>query len=304
MPTNNLYRDVVGVIKGRFQIPTPHEGHVATIIEVLKRHRDVLLMLGTTYDSTIRDPYPFEVRRMMLQEMFPSVTIVEEAFISSSYEYRSNELTALIQAAFPGREAIIYGARDSIVHTYKGVFPVVELPTLSQGLNATTVRENIPYRNSVEFREGYGRAVADRKPIPHPAVDVVPVWPNTRQVLLISKPEDEGKMRFAGVFYDPELDGSFEDSARRCIDKELGGINAGSPVPVGSHKIFDPRYRKTRDGVVTTLMRMGYNGETPKPGLGIERIDWMPMWYDEVPDFIIDMHKPLAELIRHRWSGC
>lgn len=304
MPANNPYLDVVGVIKGRFQIPYPHEGHFATVEEVLKRHRDVLLILGTTYDSTIRDPYPFEIRRMMLQEMFPSVTIVEEAFISSSYEHRSNELTALIRAAFPGREAIIYGARESIVHTYKGVFPVVELPTLPQGLNATEVRESIPYRNSVEFREGYARAIVDRKPIPYPAVDVAPIWANVREVLLISKPEDEGKLRFAGVFYNPELDNSFEDAAWRCVKKELGGINVGSPVIAGSRKIFDPRYRKTRDGVVTTIVRFGYNGEAPAPGPGIERVVWVPMWYGDAPDFIIDMHKPLAEVIGHHWSGC
>jgi hypothetical protein len=121
--------------------------------------------------------------------------------------------------------------------------------------------------------------------------------------MLIGKPEGGGKLEFAGVLYNPDIDESFEDAARRCVVQELGNIVVGIPMSVGSHKIISPRYPGP-DGAVTTLMRVGYNGTEPPASPGISKVVWVPMWYDQAPDFIIDAHKPLAELIKRRWSGC
>jgi hypothetical protein len=54
-------------------------------------------------------------------------------------------------------------------------------------------------------------------------------------------------------------------------------------------------------------MRMGWADGELKVPTGLEpgvSAKWVPMWFDQVPDTIIEMHRPLAQLLRTRWSGC
>lgn len=290
----------VGVIKGRFQTPEPHDGHTFTIREVRKRHSDVLVILGSTYQPTTHDPLPFELRKMMLQSLFPDIMIIEDQSNAKSYERRSHELTALIGSVFPGREAVIYGARDSIVHTYNGPFPVVEIETVYDG-SATEIRTKVPYRNTVHFREGYIRAINDHKAVFYPAVDVAIASPNIGQALMIELDEEDGQLRFPGVFFDPKLDDTYEGAAARCITKEVGSIITASLLPVGSRKIDDWRYRKTNDGVVSMMIRCVYSSGTPTPGHGIKAVHWVK--FESVLSVVAPAHRPLAELMAHRWFG-
>lgn len=286
-----LNAKTVGVIKGRFQTYEPHKGHCYTIHEVRKRHQDVLIILGTTYDSTDRDPLPFVLRKMMLEGMFPGVTIIEDPSSPRSYKNRSRELDELIESSYPGRDAVIYGARDSIVHTYRGKFRVALTRTVFAG-SATEMRENIPYLNSTDFRKGYIRGVVDRKPVFYPAIDVAVVHGNTGDVLMIGLTEEGRKLRFPGVFFNPEVDDSYEDAAMRCVAKEVPGIGVGSPIIIGSTKIDDWRYRKTRNGVVTLLTKASWNGGEPRPGKGIARVKWVE--WENVPRVVSKTHRPLA----------
>lgn len=298
----------VAVVVGRFHVPQLHEGHVSLFETAFRECDEVLAVLGTPYTLSENDPLSFELRRLMLMGRFPHrpLRIIESPSLPSSSEARSQLLDEIIDLECAGKRPVIYGSSDSIVHKYTGRHPTRETDTITS-VRGTEIRKAIMPKDSVVFREGAIYAVRTLKPRPYPAVDVAPVWGNRKEVMLISKPEDEGKFRFAGVFYNPNepaFDESFENAARRCIDKELGGINAGIPVPVGSRKIIDPRFKRTRDGVISTLMRVSYAGQTPALSPGIVRIEWMPMWFDEVPGYIIDMHRPLAEILRRQWFGC
>lgn len=290
----------VGVVKGRFQTYEPHAGHDYTVHYAMARHETVLIIVGTRYNSTTHDPLPFPLIKMMLEGRYPGVMVVEEKTSRASYAKRSEDLTELITKVCPGCEAVIYGARDSIVHTYRGPFKVVEVPTLPQKLSATQMRENIPYRNSVDFRKGYMRAANDRPPIPYPAVDVAVLDHSGCKVLLIGLADEQPKLRFPGVFFDMKLgDRSYEDAAVRCVDKELPGVSAHSPVAVTSVIVPDRRYRQTKDGVITQIIRLTYEKGVARTTAGITEarwVEWNKVGYVIAPD-----HKPIYQALKKRF---
>jgi hypothetical protein len=266
----------------------------------MARHETVLIIVGTRYNSTTHDPLPFPVIKMMLEERYQGVVVVEEKTSRASYAKRSEDLTGLIAQVCRNRDAVIYGARDSIVHTYQGPFKVVEVPTLPQQLSATKMREHTPYVNSVDFRKGYMRAANDRPPIPYPAVDVAVLDQSTCKVLLIGLADERPKLRFPGVFFDMKMgDRSYEDAAIRCVEKELPGISAHSPVAITSVIVPDRRYRQTKDGVITQVIRLTYEKGiacVKNDIIATRWVDWQKVGYIITPD-----HKPIYHALKKRF---
>lgn len=294
--------DVVGVIAARFQVPELHEGHRHTIEMVLKNHKTVLFILGVAYTSTDKDPLPFEMRVMMIKSAYPNTEciFVPSPSLTSSKLRRSQILDDLIASTIRDRQAILYGARDSIVHNYVGVYEKVELPTITT-TSATVIRNSTEAINSVDFRKGVIWGAVNRKPISYPTVDVAIVQRNISEVLLVGWKEDEGKLRFPGSFFLSELDQSFEDTGIRCIAKEIPGITIGRPQLIASKKIFDRRYRKTKDGIVTTLMMTNYGGGKIEVGEGVDSVQWVD--FNKVPEVLVEAHQPLGEIMQNRWYG-
>lgn len=291
-------KEVVGIIVGRFQTPSLHKGHRALFRHVIARHKTVLVVLGTTYTPSENDPYAYEIRVGMITSTFPKQRfkfICSEA-LPPKDQARSRVLDLRIKAAIGDSKAVLYGSSDSIVHTYQGAYPKRELKPV-RSPRATEIRNSIGIVNSVDFRKGVAWAVRTRAAISYPTVDVAVV--DGERVLLIEKADDPGEWRFPGVFFNPELDQSVEDAAERCIKKELRGVRAGSPVEIGSTKVEDWRLRRTKDTIVTYVMRAFYESGEPKPGEGISRVRWVP--YQQVQRTIGKTHKPLAKLMKYRW---
>lgn len=286
----------LGVIVARFQIPNLHDGHKYLVNYVLDRHDDVLIILGVSSKQTDRYPLSFEMRKGMIESTFPGrkFTIVPSASLPSSQGKRSENIDRLIRGIFPGRDAVIYGSRDSVIHAYNGAFDKVEVPTVFDG-SATNIRESIPIIDSADFRSGVIHTVMNRPPIYYPAVDVAVIRKDTKQVLLVSKREEEGRYRFPGVFFDPRIDNSYEKAAIRCIQKEIPGIKISDPKILSSHKITDWRYRKTRDGVITLLLWADYIGGEAVPGKGVDGVH--PVDVEQIENFIVESHLPLAQAL-------
>jgi bifunctional NMN adenylyltransferase/nudix hydrolase len=236
----------------------------------------------------------------MIEGLYPDgrLTIVGSDSLPSSYEERSRKIDTLIRQSFPDHDAIIYGSRDSFVHTYQGIFSKHEVPTVYSG-SATEVRKAIPVINSFDFRAGVIYATMNRKPLSHPAVDVVIVDSDLQRVLLVGKRDEEGKLRFPGVFFDPELDQSYEDAGLRCCSKEIPTVRISQPLIIKSHKVDDWRYRKTRQGVITLLMKAYYRGGEPSPGKGVDTVAWVNC--HDVRDALIKSHQPLAAIMKDYW---
>lgn len=285
----------IGVIVARFQVHNLHVGHRYTVEYVLERHQEVLVILGVSYSSTDRNPLSFEMRKGMLESLYPGrLTIVPSTSSPSSIETRSQMIDVLIRKTFPNRDAVVYGARDSFIHNYSGIFPVREVPTVYSG-SATQVRESVGVINSPDFRAGVVYSHVHRKVGIHSAVDVAILGP--QGILLVGKKNEEGRLRFPGVFFNPDEDDSFEQAGIRCVQKEIPTIRfADSLKFVASQRISDWRFKKTRESVVSLLMKTHYINGDPHPGVGVDSVEWVPL--SECGNRLIESHIPLLNLLK------
>lgn len=284
---------VVGVIVARFQIPALHEGHAYTVQYALDRHRDVLVILGDPYAHTDLNPLSFEMREAMVRATFPGQPIAfgRSPSLPSSARARSLAVDAIIARHFPGRPAVIYGARDSIAHRYEGAHSVCEVPTITS-TSATAIRESIVPIDSHDFRAGVIFAAMSRPPVRFPAVDVALIDTSRVRVALVWKEEEEGKLRFPGTWLRVPDDTSLEDAAARCLGKELPGVSASCPWPVCSAVIPDWRFGRTRDGVVSTLFRADYRSGEPAVGQGVDGVRWVGL--GDLVGAVVPEHADLA----------
>lgn len=287
---------VVGVVVARFQVPSLHEGHRYILDYVLERHKTALVILGCSPIQTHRNPLSFEMRRGMIESAYPQkFTIVSSDSLPSSYEERSRRIDEVIRNTFPNRSAVIYGSRDSFVHTYRGIFKTHEVPTIFSG-SATEIREKVDVINSVDFRSGVIYANLHRKRVGYPTVDVAILDSTSEQVLLVGKKDEEGKLRFPGVFFDPDLDDSYESAGLRCVAKEIPGITTTPLELLQSLKLDDWRFRKTHNQVVTILLQARYVEGMPLPGKGVDQVIWVNL--NNLEKVLVDCHKPLALIIK------
>lgn len=299
-------QEAVGVIRGRFQVPELHEGHRFLFSYVLQRHQDVLVILSDPYISNSADALSFAMQKMMIESTYPGrkLRFAECSRIPSSRLMRSKVLDDVIEREFPGRRAIIYGSRESIVHSYDGRFEKHETPTIFSG-SGTEIRKAIEIVDSVEFRMGVIYSAVHRRPIGYPAVDVAVVSKNRGCVLLVGWAEEEGMLRFPGSFFEFGKDVSYEVAGVRCVAKELPGIEIGTMRLVASHTIEDYRYKRSQDGVITTLMAAPVAAPwidgNPVPGIGVDSAQWVD--FEKVPSVLVEAHRPLGEIMVNKWYG-
>lgn len=292
--------DAISVIVARFQVPELHAGHRYLVGYVCERHQDVCIILGVAKRyPTNRNPLSFEMREQMIRETFPGrdFTILPSLASPASYDVRSRHIDSLIKENFPDRQAIIYGSRESFIHTYTGVFPVVEAPTVFPG-SATEIRDSIAVKHTPDFRAGVIWNVVNRPSIEYLTVDVAVMNIYSGLAMLVGKP-DEMNWRFPGSFFDSTIDDSCEDAGIRVIHKEIPTIHTKRPKLIASTKIKDWRYCGTRDGIVTFLLLAQYLGGRPSPGKGVDRAEWFDV--NKVSDVLVPEHKVLGEIMKSHW---
>jgi bifunctional NMN adenylyltransferase/nudix hydrolase len=291
----------VGVIVARFQVPELHEGHRYTIDYVCERHEEVLIILGVSPISTDRNPLSFEMRKGMIESTYPDrkLTIIESKSLPSSYALRSMIVDELITKIFPNHDAIVYGSRDSFIHKYRGIFRKVEVPVVFSG-SATLIRKETGVINSADFRAGVIYNAVRRDPLGRASVDVAIVSVEPRHVLLVAKRDEEGKLRFPGVFFNPAVDKSLEDAGSRCVHKEIPTISFSPPQILQSQRIDDWRYKKSRDGIITLFLLANYLGGNERAGRGVDKVTWVPM--RDLALMLVPQHQILGEILRNRFE--
>ena len=172
------------------------------------------------------------------------------------------------------------------------------VPHVSQ-VSATQLREAVEEIDSVDFRKGVEWVLSNRPSLTYPTIDVVVPHPNLGRVILAKK-ADEDEWRFPGVFFNPGMDADFEAAAVRAMAKEVPTLRVQSPQIVKSFKIDDWRYRKSRDGIITLLVKMPYSGTgEPSPGLGVAEARWFN-YSDVVPELLVCEHRVLGEYLGQR----
>ncbi|MDP3645968.1 MAG: hypothetical protein Q8R25_02675 [bacterium] len=298
----------VGVVVGRFQEHSikAHEGHMFTLQYALDYYEDVLILLAVPGSMrNDRYPLPFNSRQMMIHGAFPvkRLRIMPLDAHVGPHTYRSSQVDEIIKREYPDRIAELLGSRDSILDTYSGEFAKVPVPHVYSG-SATQIRESIVEIDSDDFRAGIIWDILHRPPIAYPTVDVPVVSGNLNKVLVIRK-KGEGGVRFPGVFFDPSIDDSFESAAIRCVRKELPGVKPGQCKLLFSHKIQDPRYRKSRDGIITMMAQVTWGGGEPVPSDDVIEIKWIDRFElsQRAHEILVPEHRVLGEKIIRYWNS-
>ncbi|MBI2888855.1 MAG: NUDIX domain-containing protein [Candidatus Liptonbacteria bacterium] len=292
--------ETVGVVIGRFQVPRLHEGHRHLLSLVEARHKDVLIMVGTTEAfPTPRNPLSFEMRARMLAELFPHATIFPLPDHPSDDEW-VKAVDSLIASSFPSRDAVLYGSRDSCIKEYSGRHRRHFVAQVASP-RGTDERIGAAVRHSEDFRRGFIYAQTGRFPIVYPTVDIAVLNTETRSVLLGAKSYEYPLLRFIGGFVDVS-DASWEKAALRELAEETTLTEVRDLVYVGSATINDWRYRHTGDGIKTSFFCVRYVSGTPSPRDDIARLAWVP--YAELRASLAPGHQPLGELLLSHIASC
>jgi bifunctional NMN adenylyltransferase/nudix hydrolase len=246
----DIKKNEVGVMIGRFQTPYLHEGHVGVLDKISEMHSNVVIFLGIPrIQNTKRNPLDFATRRKLIQEKCP------EAIIMALPDHRSDEkwsenVDNVLSTIFPEKEAILYGSRDSFMAHYHGKHKTQMLEAI-ESHNATDIRANAASEvlDSDEFRAGVIYGITKQRPVTYPTVDIV-VANYDGQILLARKPAED-KFRFVGGFVD-RTDDCYETAARRELYEEtkLSGLK---PTYIASKQIVDWRYEREDSGIMTSL---------------------------------------------------
>ena len=306
--TEDLKSGAVGIIIGRFQVPLLHSGHLGLLNHVCNLHKDVLIVVGsTTAKGTTKDPMDFETRKSLFDSFISSkvhsngwMKVVNHMDQGSDLIWSQN-LDALVAANFPGRDAILYGGRDSFIPHYSGTFPTEMVPNVdsSEGTILRVAASKMPVANE-DFRKGVIYSAYSQWPRVHSTVDIGIVRrEETGWKILLGHKWKGDRHRLIGGFADPS-DTSFEAAAVREA-KEETGLDLKEVEYVTSSRQGDFRYKSDRDRIITTFFMADVTGseQVPVAGDDIVELDWYPLNYALAKD-VHPSHEELVSQLRKR----
>jgi len=288
----------IGVIIGRFQVPSLHEGHKELIDFVRHRHKKVLILVGSTpkVHVTRKDPLDFYTRKLMLQRKYPELSILPLQDMPSDDDW-SRSVDTKIEETYPLGAVLIYGSRDSFIPHYHGKHETVELDN-SKSISGAQVREDCSddVREHEEFRRGVIYAAFNKYPVVYPTVDIAVI--QGHKVALGRKPDyPPGKWRFPGGFADPGKDESFLHTARREASEELTQPALADWKLLGSVKIDDWRYRTQADSIITTVFAATLTWGTVKAGDDLAEAKLFDL--DTFKDSsLVPQHLPILRMVK------
>lgn len=285
----------VGVIVGRFQVHDLHAGHVDLIQTVVDTHDKVVIFLGLSpLKVTPNNPLDFEMRRQMIQEMFPRVNVLYIKDVGND-EAWSRKLDEMVSdLCSPGQSVCLYGGRDSFIERYHGRY-ATEVLEADQVTSATSVRRSIARssaKQSPDFRAGVIWAASGTFPTAYPAVDIA-VLDSGR--LLVGKKPNETAWRLPGGFVDP-ADRCLEEAAKREALEETG-IEVGGLRYVCSQPIDDWRYRGERDIIMSILFTGRRTGGHLEAADDLAEVAWLPTNGLDIEEHIVPNHRPLVAAV-------
>lgn len=268
----------VGVIVGRFQTTELHQGHLYLMMETARRHKQVLILLGSArVQNSRRNPLDYETRKLMISHLFPQFKVQPLWDMPSDRDW-SVQIDKLIGKVFPRRWATLYGSRDSCLRHYSGQMKTKNIAPISDA-SATALRNAIRPKSSRNFREGVIHSANVALPTSFQAVDIVIVnkQVSAPKILLGRKTTDpKGQWRFPGGFVDPK-DGSLEAAAYREALEEVGPLEMGGSISLeylGSLRVQDWRYKQEDSKIMTAVFRADYMWGHEKAGDDLQKVQW------------------------------
>ena len=259
-----------GIIIGRFQVVELNKIHKKLIGKVLRRHKKVVIFLGTNPAPSDINPIDLLFRLDLLEETYKDKIQLYEMPDLPDDRIWSQELDRRILELRPEGTVTIYGTREGFTERYSGRYTTdileveeTEMPDLLDIHADWDVRS---------FRAGILFATMRRFPTVYPTVDIAVLKDEMSQVLLARK-ENETKYRFPGGFSDP-TDESFEIAAIRELVEECGEIDVDNLIYLGSSQIEDWRYRNSTDTIITHLYVCTFVDGEPEANDDIAEVKW------------------------------
>lgn len=294
----------VGVLVGRFQVPSLHEAHKKLIQEVCNRHNNkVIVFVGVSPTlGTKENPLDFKCRKDMIEEAFPGIVVVPLADCLKD-EVWSKNLDSQIRTIYPMGSVCLYGGRDSFLKCYKGNFDAYEFPTHDyrpgKEVRETIGKETI---NSEEFRKGVIYSTQNQYKRTHLTVDVC-IYRKYKSdsknkfEVLLGRKSNETRYRFIGGFVESE---PLEEAARREASEEANVAIEGNLEFIGSYLVYDWRYEHTSDSVLTAFFagECSWGGNVAETaGDDIEEVKWFDLKevYNNRNEVIVKGHIKLIE---------
>jgi len=298
--------ETVGVVVGRFQAHDLHPGHREILDHVLAQgHNSNLIILGKTLLQvpTRNNPLDVESRMQMLKEHYPSqFTILYLEDVPFDDEEWSNRLDRLVSDFANGRDAVLYGSRDSFAPYYHGKYRISEY---QQRLyySGSELRESLgkQIHGSKPFRHGVIWATQHQYPKVYPTVDVA-VFDPTRAFIYLGRKPHEMKLRFIGGFADPVKDKSYEDTAHREV-REEANLEMNRLEYIGSSWVDDVRYRGEVDKIITIFYRGFVNVGIPKAGDDIAELHRLK-YADVTEEMFVENHRMLYKKLKYHIASC
>lgn len=288
----------LGVVIGRFQVHELHEGHLALLDTVNNRHERMLILIGYNLirSNPEENPFTYEIRQQVLASMYPNAIIKPLLDSTIGSEDWSKTVDEKIFSVSEGEPALLYGGRNSFIPEYSGVFDTVEIPELPN-CSGTQLRTAVSAEamNDPNWRLGWLAALKSQYAITDPTVDMAIHTSDWKHLLLGSRGKG-GLLRFPGGFVESD-DDSYEDVVVRERGEEVVGARVGTPRYIGSKRIKDPRYGRSRYGVMTTFFAMEYQGgEDVRAGDDIGDVEWCKC-VPELIERIVPEHRDLFRML-------
>jgi bifunctional NMN adenylyltransferase/nudix hydrolase len=296
---NTNSQNGVGVVVGRFQVPSLHEGHRLLIGTALWNHKRVIVFVGTSpVVLSKNDPFNFAIRAGMISEEFSTVKIVpiRDEFNKTLW---SQKLDNLIQTHVGDcSNVILYGSRNSFIDVYNGNYKTKIIPSVGD-LSATKIRKELSsiIKNNVDFRDGIIYATQNQYDICYATVDmaVLKKEGNTVKLLLGKKPNSKYWV-MPGGFSDVNSNSYEEDASREIFEETCLVVDPTDTQYIGSVLVDDPRYRSQTNKIKTLLFVITkFTGEV-RASDDLEEVRWFDL-VEITTDIICSYHIVLLNML-------
>lgn len=296
----------VGVVIGRFQVETLHEGHRYLINEAFRHHKKVIIFVGCSpIQGTKYDPLDFPARERMLRAEYPDAIILPQYDKLSDEEW-SKALDTQIRGIVPNLSgAKLYGGRGSFQPHYKGDFTVVEVNSGIEYRSGTMQRSDIGkvVRSSADFRAGVIYSTQNSWPYVKSCVDIACIRVNEFSKpmphgveILLGRKASENKWRLPGGMVDKGE--TLEQAASREFREETSLTAEISKLRyVGSFPVNDWRFKNAGEiGLLTALFIVDHTWGAPQGADDLVEVKWHPIATAE--DEVIKGHKNLIDAVK------
>ncbi len=293
----------VGVVIGRFQVATLHEGHQA-VFKAADRHNKLLVLVGVRPSQLVTpsDPLDYPARERMIKEAYPHATVLplpdqptDDGWVKLVDEH--------IHALYPLDKATLYYGRKSFTEHYGGCHLMAEVDE-EPNISGTELRDvdGSTVMNHPDWRRGVIYASQNKYTSIYPCVDIAilrPGDPKKRElgglhILLGKRDNEEGRYRLPGGHVNASDEGG-EAAARREAMEETG-LECGDLCYVGNYKVKSWRDTERGGVIFTTLFVAPYMFGGAKAGDDLDKLEWVRL--DQVHEVLFaDSHKMLAEKV-------